>query len=153
MNPVYGRRRFKNVVFLGLSVLATLFGLAWLALILGALLYQGISGLDLNLFTQSTPPPGLTGGLLNAILGSVMMSLFAVILGTPLGVLAGTYLAEYGRHGRLAFIIRFATDILLSAPSIVLGLFIYDVMVLSLGHFSAWAGGVAITTIVIPVVA
>jgi phosphate transport system permease protein len=148
----YRNRRIKSNAFMGLSIIATLFGLSWLAIILGTLLYEGVTGLNLAVFTQSTPPPGSTGGLLNAIVGSLLMSLFAVIVGTPLGILAGTYLAEYGRYTRLAFIVRFVNDILLSAPSIVLGLFIYVLMVPTLGHFSAWAGGVALTTIVIPVV-
>jgi phosphate transport system permease protein len=148
----YFRRRLWNRFFLSLSVLATAFGLSWLALILGTLLYEGFSSIDLNLFAQSTPPPGSVGGLLNAILGSLMMSSFAVLVGTPLGIFAGTYLAEYGRHTKLAAVVRFVNDILLSAPSIVLGLFIYDVMVLTMGHFSAWAGGVALAVIVIPVV-
>jgi phosphate transport system permease protein len=152
MKGRYFRRRLRSSVFMGLSVVATLFGLGWLALILGTLLYQGLSGIDLAIFTQSTPPPGGSGGLINAIFGSVTMSAFAVIIGTPIGLMAGTYLAEYGRHGRLGFVVRFLNDILLSAPSIVLGLFIYDAMVLSMGHFSAWAGGVALATIVIPVV-
>jgi phosphate transport system permease protein len=137
---------------MGLSFAATLFGLSWLALILGALFYQGFSGLDIAVFTQSTPPPGATGGLLNAIVGSLLMTVFAVIVGTPIGLMAGTYLGEYGRHGRLGFVVRFLNDILLSAPSIVLGLFVYDAMVLTMGHFSAWAGGAALATIVIPVV-
>ena len=151
-NSRYTRRRVRSLVFMSLSALATLFGLSWLAVILGTLLYQGFSGLDLALFTESTPPPGGEGGLLNAIFGSVMMSAFAVAVGTPLGLMAGTYLAEYGRHSRLAFVVRFVNDILLSAPSIVLGLFIYDAMVITMHHFSAWAGGVALATIVIPVV-
>jgi phosphate transport system permease protein len=148
----YLRRRFRNQVFLSLSVLATTFGLGWLMVILGTLIYEGFSGIDAAIFTQSTPPPGAMGGLLNAIYGSVLMSVFAVAVGTPLGIFAGTYLAEYGRHTRFALAVRFVNDILLSAPSIVLGLFIYDAMVLSMGHFSAWAGGVALATIVIPVV-
>src|SRR5215467_13862893 len=148
----YLRRQLKSRIFLGLSVAATLFGLGWLAVILGTLIYQGFSGIDLAIFTQSTPPPGAMGGLLNAIFGSIFMSVFAVVLGTPIGIFAGTYLAEYGRHSRFALLVRFVNDILLSAPSIVLGLFIYDIMVLSLGHFSAWAGGVALATIVVPVV-
>jgi phosphate transport system permease protein len=151
-NSYYLRRRMRSFVFLGLSVMATMFGLGWLTLILGTLIYQGLSGIDLAIFTESTPPPGSTGGLLNAIFGSVAMSTFAVVVGTPIGILAGTYLAEYGRHTRFALVVRFVNDILLSAPSIVLGLFIYDVMVLTLGHFSAWAGGVALATIVVPVV-
>lgn len=148
----YVRRRRRSSVFMGLSIAATLFGLGWLTLILAALLYQGFSGLDISVFTQSTPPPGAAGGLLNAIVGSLLMSFFAVVIGTPIGLMAGTYLGEYGRHGRLGFVVRFLNDILLSAPSIVLGLFVYDAMVLTLGHFSAWAGGVALATIVIPVV-
>ncbi|MDE2474937.1 MAG: phosphate ABC transporter permease PstA [Alphaproteobacteria bacterium] len=137
---------------MGLSIAATLFGLGWLGMILGALLYQGFSGLDISVFTKSTPPPAAAGGLLNAIVGSLLMVFFAVAIGTPVGLMAGTYLGEYGRHGRLGFVVRFLNDILLSAPSIVLGLFIYDAMVLTMGHFSAWAGGVALATIVIPVV-
>jgi len=148
----YFRRRLKSKMFLGLSVVATMFGLGWLALILGTLVYEGFSGIDLAIFTESTPPPGAMGGLLNAIFGSVMMSTFAVMLGTPIGILAGTYLAEYGRHTRFSLFIRFVNDILLSAPSIVLGLFVYDALVLTMGHFSAWAGGFALATIVIPVV-
>ncbi len=149
---LYRNRRIKSILFMGLSVIATLFGLSWLGIILGTLLYEGFSGINLALFTQSTPPPGAAGGLLNAIVGSLFMSAFAVAVGTPIGILAGTYLAEYGRYTRLAFVVRFVNDILLSAPSIVLGLFVYVLMVPTLGHFSAWAGGVALTTIVIPVV-
>lgn len=152
MNRRYVRRRRRSNILMGLSVAATLFGLGWLAMILGALLYEGFSGLDIQVFTQSTPPPGAVGGLLNAIIGSFMMVLFAVVIGTPIGLMAGTWLGEYGRHGKLGFVVRFLNDILLSAPSIVLGLFIYDVMVLTMGHFSAWAGGVALAAIVIPVV-
>ena len=150
------RRRFarqlKSRIFLALSAGATLIGLGWLTLILGTLVYEGFSGIDVAMFTESTPPPGGMGGLLNAIYGSFIMSAFAVAIGTPVGILAGTYLAEYGRHTRFALLVRFVNDILLSAPSIVLGLFIYDAMVLTMGHFSAWAGGVALATIVIPVV-
>jgi len=148
----YLRRRIRSGIFLGLSVGATLFGLGWLGVILGTLLYEGFSGIDLAMFTESTPPPGAMGGLLNAIFGSLMMGTIAVAVGTPIGLLAGTYLAEYGRYTRLAFFLRFVNDILLSAPSIVLGLFIYDVMVLPMGHFSAFAGAAALTVIVIPVV-
>jgi phosphate transport system permease protein len=148
----YLRRRVRSGIFLGLSVAATLFGLGWLAVILGTLLYEGFTGIDLAMFTESTPPPGAMGGLLNAIFGSLMMGTIAVAVGTPIGIMAGTYLAEYGRYSRLAFFIRFVNDILLSAPSIVLGLFIYDVMVLPMGHFSAFAGAAALTVIVIPVV-
>ena len=152
MSAIYTRRRRRNRVFLGLSAAATLFGLGWLAAILATLLYRGFSGIDLAVFTESTPPPGLEGGLLNAIAGSLIMTGLAVLAGTPLGILAGTYLAEYGRYTRLAFVVRFVNDILLSAPSIVLGLFIYEVVVVSMGHFSAWAGAAALTVIVVPVV-
>jgi len=148
----YLRRRIRSGIFMGLSVVATLFGLGWLGVILGTLLYEGFSGIDLAMFTESTPPPGAMGGLLNAIFGSFLMGTIAVAVGTPIGILAGTYLAEYGRYTRLAFFLRFVNDILLSAPSIVLGLFIYDVMVLPMGHFSAYAGAAALAVIVIPVV-
>ena len=151
-NGRYLRRRIRSGIFMGLSVVATLFGLGWLGVILGTLLYEGFSGIDLAMFTESTPPPGAMGGLLNAIFGSLLMGTIAVAVGTPIGILAGTYLAEYGRYTRLAFFLRFVNDILLSAPSIVLGLFIYDVMVLPMGHFSAWAGAAALSVIVIPVV-
>lgn len=151
-NKRYLRRRIRSGIFMGLSVVATLFGLGWLSVILGTLLYEGFSGIDLAMFTESTPPPGAMGGLLNAIFGSFMMGAIAVAVGTPIGILAGTYLAEYGRYTRLAFFLRFVNDILLSAPSIVLGLFIYDVMVLPMGHFSAWAGAAALAVIVAPVV-
>ena len=151
-NRRYLRRRIRSGIFLGLSVVATLFGLGWLGVILGTLLYEGFSGIDLVVFTESTPPPGEVGGLLNAIAGSLLMGTMAVAVGTPIGILAGTYLAEYGRYTRLAFFLRFVNDILLSAPSIILGLFIYDVMVLPMGHFSAYAGAAALAVIVIPVV-
>lgn len=152
MSPLYAKRRRRNKTFLGLSVISTLFGLGWLAMILGTLLYEGFSGINLTLFTQSTPPPGLEGGLLNAIVGSLIMTTLAVLAGTPIGILVGTYLAEYGRYTRLAFVVRFVNDILLSAPSIVLGLFIYELVVVNMGHFSGWAGAAALTVIVIPVV-
>lgn len=146
------RRKIVNRLFLSLSVIAAGFGLVWLGFILSELFVQGVGGLTWDLFTKSTPPPGEPGGLANAILGSVMMSSVAVLVGTPLGLLAGTYLAEYGRYGRLAFFIRFVNDILLSAPSIVIGLFVYEIVVVNTGHFSGWAGAAALTVIVIPVV-
>src|SRR6202047_3945250 len=121
---LYARRRFRNNVILTLSVGATVVGLGWLVLILGALLYQGLSGLSLAVFTEMTPPPGADGGLLNPIIGSLVMTILAVAIGPPVGMLAGTYMAEYGRHDRLTTIVRFINDILLSAPSIVVGLFI-----------------------------
>jgi len=149
---IYSRRRLVNGMFLTLSVGAAAVGIIALGLILGALLMNGIAGLSSTLFTQDTPPPGSAGGLANAILGSLMMSALAVAIGTPIGVFAGTYLAEYGRHSWLAFIVRFVNDILLSAPSILIGLFIYELMVVRMGHFSAWAGMAALSVIVIPVV-
>jgi phosphate transport system permease protein len=152
MNKLYAARRRKNSVTMGLSLAATAFGLGWLVLILGALLWEGFSGLSLRVFTEMTPPPGSSGGLLNAILGSLVLTVLAVLIGTPIGILAGTYMAEYGRHSQLTSVVRFINDILLSAPSIVVGLFIYEVMVYPMGHFSGWAGAVALAVIVIPVV-
>jgi phosphate transport system permease protein len=152
MNSLYAKRRRRNAIAMSLSVGATLFGLGWLVLILGVLLYEGLGGLSLQVFTENTPPPGAAGGLLNPILGSLMLTGLAVFIGTPLGVLAGTYMAEYGRHDRLSSVVRFINDILLSAPSIVIGLFIYEIMVAPMGHFSGWAGAVALAVIVVPVV-
>jgi phosphate transport system permease protein len=149
---LYGKRRRRNVIAMGLSVAATLFGLGWLVLILGTLFYEGVSGLSLKVFTEMTPPPGADGGLLNPIMGSLIMTGLAVLIGTPVGILAGTYMAEYGRHDRLTHVVRFINDILLSAPSIVIGLFIYEVMVAPMGHFSGIAGAIALAVIVIPVV-
>jgi phosphate transport system permease protein len=151
-NPLRARRRRRNTIAKGLAYAATAFGLGWLVLILGVLLYEGVGGLSLAVFTENTPPPGSAGGLLNAIVGSLIMTVLAVLIGTPIGVLAGTYLAEYGRHDKLSSVVRFINDILLSAPSIVIGLFIYEVMVAPMGHFSGWAGAVALAVIVIPVV-
>ena len=148
----YKARRRNNAVAMTLSVGATVFGLGWLVLILGALLWQGFSGLSPSVFTQMTPPPGASGGLLNPIFGSIILTALALAIGTPIGVLAGTYMAEYGRYHRLSTVVRFINDILLSAPSIVVGLFIYEVMVAPMGHFSGLAGGVALAVIVIPVV-
>jgi phosphate transport system permease protein len=152
MTPLYGARRRRNQIAMGLSFAATLLGLGWLVLILGVLLWEGLSGLSLAVFTEMTPPPGSDGGLLNAIVGSLIMTTLAVILGTPIGILAGTYMAEYGRYDWLTTVVRFINDILLSAPSIVVGLFIYEVMVATMGHFSGLAGAVALAVIVIPVV-
>ena len=149
---LYDARRRRNMVAMGLSVAATVFGLAWLVLILGVLLWKGFGGLSLAVFTQMTPPPGSAGGLLNPIMGSLIMTTIAVAIGTPLGVLAGTYMAEYGRYDKLTIVVRFINDILLSAPSIVIGLFIYEVMVAQMGHFSGWAGAVSLAVIVVPVV-
>jgi phosphate transport system permease protein len=151
-NPLRAGRRRRNATAKGLALAATAFGLGWLVLILGVLIYEGVGGLSLAVFTENTPPPGSAGGLLNAIAGSLAMTVLAVLIGTPIGVLAGTYLAEYGRHDKLSSVVRFINDILLSAPSIVIGLFIYEVMVAPMGHFSGWAGAVALGVIVIPVV-
>jgi phosphate transport system permease protein len=152
MNKLYAARRRRNQVAMGLSLVATVVGLGWLVLILGVLLWEGFSGLSLAVFTEMTPPPGASGGLLNPIVGSLILTVLAVLIGTPIGILAGTYMAEYGRYDRLTFVVRFINDILLSAPSIVVGLFIYEVMVAPMGHFSGLAGAVALAVIVIPVV-
>ncbi len=149
---LYSRRKITNGIFLLLSVSAAAFGMIWLGLILWSLISNGIEGFSVKLFTEMTPPPGEDGGLANAILGSVLMSGIAVLIGTPIGIFAGTYLAEYGRYTRTAFVVRFVNDILLSAPSIVTGLFVYELMVRNMSHFSGWAGAAALSVIVIPVV-
>lgn len=151
-NRLYAGRRRRNFVMMTLAWAATLFGLGWLVVILSALLWEGFSGLSLKVFTEMTPPPGADGGLLNPIVGSLIMTALGVAIGTPIGILAGTYMAEYGRHSRLTSVVRFINDILLSAPSIVVGLFVYEVMVVTMGHFSGIAGAVALAIIVIPVV-
>jgi phosphate transport system permease protein len=148
----YAGRRRRNYMATALALAATAFGVGWLVLILGALLWHGFSGLSLRVFTEMTPPPGSSGGLLNPIFGSLMLTVLAVIIGTPIGILAGTYMAEYGRYDKLSSVVRFINDILLSAPSIVIGLFVYEIMVAPMGHFSGWAGGVALAMLVIPVV-
>jgi len=148
----YSARRRRNAVATGFALAATTIGLGWLVLILGALLWQGFSGLSIAVFTEMTPPPGSAGGLLNPIFGSLMLTVLAILIGTPVGILAGTYMAEYGRYERLTSVVRFINDILLSAPSIVVGLFVYEIMVAPMGHFSGWAGGVALSMLVIPVV-
>ena len=149
---LYCRRRVVNFINLSISMLAVLFGLFWLAWILWTLFAQGLGAINLSMFTQTTPPPGSTGGLANAIFGSLLMSLLATLIGTPIGILAGTYVAEYGRRGWLGPATRFINDILLSAPSIVIGLFVYAVYVANVNHFSGWAGPFALALIVIPVV-
>ncbi len=149
---LYLRRRMANTIFITLSLSAAIFGLIWLGFILETLLSNGIAALGPHLFTEATPPPGEEGGLSNAIVGSLIMTIGAVVIGTPIGIYAGTYLAEYARYGRLSFVVRFVNDILLSAPSIVLGLFIYELVVRPMGHFSAIAGTLALAVIVIPVV-
>ena len=149
---LYARRRRRNGVMMGLAYAATLFGVGWLVLILGVLLIHGFNGVSLQVFTEMTPPPGGAGGLLNPIMGSLILTALGVTIGTPIGILAGTYMAEYGRYERLTSVVRFINDILLSAPSIVIGLFIYEVMVAPMGHFSGLAGAIALAVIVIPVV-
>jgi phosphate transport system permease protein len=145
-------RRAKNVVAQLLAVLATAFGLFWLAWILWTTLHNGIASMNGALFTAMTPPPGEQGGLLNAFFGSALMSLLGIALGAPIGVLAGTYLAEYSSRSWIGDTVRFVNDILLSAPSIVLGLFVYTLVVARMGHFSALAGAIALAFIVLPVV-
>jgi phosphate transport system permease protein len=148
----YRWRRLRNTLVIALSVGATALGLGWLVLVLGSLVYQGLSGLSLAVFTQMTPPPGSDGGLLNPIIGSLMLTALAILFGTPIGILAGTYMAEYGKSTTLTTVVRFINDILLSAPSIVVGLFVYEIMVAPMGHFSGLAGAVALALLVIPVV-
>src|SRR5499427_5600192 len=148
----YRGRRRRNATATALALAATAIGLGWLVLILGALLWQGFSGLSVAVFTEMTPPPGADGGLLNPIFGSLILTALAVVIGTPIGMLAGTYMAEYGRYDRLTSVVRYINDILLSAPSIVIGLFIYEIIVAPMGHFSGLAGAVALALIVIPVV-
>jgi phosphate transport system permease protein len=152
MMSLYSRRLVRNKVWLTLSVGAAFFGLLWLVLILSTLVWNGVAGLSFSVFTEMTPPPGSAGGLLNPIVGSLIMTVLAVAIGTPIGILAGTYMAEYGRYDRLTFAIRFINDILLSAPSIIIGLFIYEILVVPMGHFSGFAGAVSLAVIVIPVV-
>ena len=148
----YRRRHWRNRFATALAIASAAFGLTWLVLILLVLVVKGVGGLSLAVFTEMTPPPGSAGGLLNPIVGSLILTTLAVVLGTPLGILAGTYMAEYGRYAKLTVVVRFINDILLSAPSIVIGLFVYEMMVARMGHFSALAGAVALAIIVIPVV-
>ncbi|GAB5604642.1 phosphate ABC transporter permease PstA [Sideroxyarcus sp. TK5] len=152
MLTLYTRRRIINAVGLLISILAMAFGLFWLCWILLTLLSHGLPALVPAVFTQMTPPPGSDGGLLNAIAGTLIMSLLGTLIGTPIGILAGTYLAEFGQRGWLAPVTRFINDILLSAPSIVIGLFVYEVYVVHVRHFSGWAGAIALAIIVIPIV-
>ncbi|WP_368671535.1 phosphate ABC transporter permease PstA [Chromobacterium sp. ASV23] len=151
-SAIYRRRRLTNKLTMTISMLTMVFGLFWLFWILITLLQHGLSGINWQVFTESTPPPGSTGGLANAIYGSLVMTAFGTLFGTPIGILAGIYLAEFGQRGWLAPATRFINDILLSAPSIVIGLFVYEVYVVSVGHFSGWAGSCALAILVIPVV-
>jgi phosphate transport system permease protein len=150
--PLYSRRRAVNYVVIGLSLAATAFGILFLVFVLGTLLANGIGALSPTLFTQATPPPGSAGGLINAIFGSLAMTVIATLVGTPTGILAGTFLAEYAHGSRFGEFVRFINDILLSAPSIIIGLFVYAILVVPMGHFSAWAGSVALAIIMIPVI-
>src|SRR5689334_7207663 len=153
MNPIYVRRRRNDIIIRFLCLCAAAFGVTWLALILFTLFYNGLAGMSLQLFTENTPPPGSTqGGLLSAIVGSMIMTVIGVGISAPLGLFAGTYLAEYGKHDKLTSVIRFINDILLSAPSIIIGLFIYGAVVVPMRGFSAIAGALALAVIVIPVV-
>ena len=150
MKPLQ-RRQIMNVLAFGASTLATLLGLAVLCAILWTLISKGAGGISWKLFTAMTPAPGSEGGLLNAIFGSILMTGLGILMGAPVGMLAGTYLAEYGRGNRLSMVVRFINDVLLSAPSIIIGLFVYTVVVLRVGHFSAFAGAVSLAIIAIPV--
>jgi phosphate transport system permease protein len=152
MTKVLRRRRVMSAIALGISMLATVLGLATLAAILWTLIVKGFGGWSLAVFTQGTPAPQSEGGLQNAIFGSVVMTVIGIGLGAPIGILAGTYLAEYGRRNRFTSIVRFINDVLLSAPSIVIGLFVYTVVVAQMGHFSAIAGAVALGIIALPVI-
>ncbi|HEX5513954.1 MAG TPA: phosphate ABC transporter permease PstA [Gammaproteobacteria bacterium] len=152
MMQVYTRRRLINAFNLTVSVLTTVFGLFWLVWLLWTLVQHGLQWISPAIFTESTPPPGGTGGLANAIVGSLMMTGVGVLIGTPVGILAGTYLSEFGQQSRLASVVRFVNDILLSAPSIIIGVFVYEVVVVTSGHFSGWAGALALALIVVPVV-
>ncbi len=149
---LYFRRRIGNAVGLVFATLSTVFGLFWLAWILWTTLVKGIAALNLDLFTKMTPPPGEAGGLLNAFVGSALICALAVVIGAPIGIAAGTFLAEYAKKSRLGETIRFVNDILLSAPSIVLGMFIYTIVVRQVGHYSAYSGSLALALIVLPVV-
>ena len=147
----YSRRKTRNAVWTSLAYAATALGLTMLAIILGTLLWNGVGGLSLDVFTKNTAPPGVVGGLLNSIVGSVIMTGIGLALGAPVGILAGTYLAEYGANSKLASAVRFINDILLSAPSIIVGLFVYELLVAPVGHFSALAGAVALAVLGAPI--
>jgi phosphate transport system permease protein len=149
---LYGIRRAKNALAQVLAILAAIFGLFWLVWIVWTTFSNGLASINIALFTQMTPPPGEEGGLLNAFFGSAVMSLLGILIGAPIGVLAGTFLAEYSRKSWIGETVRFVNDILLSAPSIVLGLFVYTLVVAQMGHFSALAGAIALAFIVLPVV-
>ena len=151
MADLYSGRKRRNVIWTVLAYAATALGLCMLAIILATLVWNGFGGLSLDVFTKMTAPPGVAGGLLNSIVGSFLVTAIGLALGAPIGILAGTYLAEYGKYSRLATVVRFINDILLSAPSIVVGLFIYELLVVPVGHFSALAGGVALAVLGAPI--
>jgi phosphate transport system permease protein len=148
----YSGRRTGNIVAMVLAIAAAVVGLFFLFVILATLLYQGFTAISPQMFTESTPPPGEAGGLLNAIFGSVVMTVIAVVVATPIGILAGTYLTEYSRGHWLGEVAKFINDILLSAPSIIIGLFVYTILVVPFGHFSAWSGAAALGLIALPVI-
>ncbi|MBI1422381.1 MAG: phosphate ABC transporter permease PstA [Gammaproteobacteria bacterium] len=152
MISIYRRRRLTNITALALSLFATLFGIFWLVWLLWTLISAGISGIHPSLFTEITPPPGSDGGLSNAIVGSLILTVGGTFIGAPVGILAGTYLAEFSRQSKIAHVVRFVNDVLLSAPSIIIGVFVYELVVVRSGHFSAWAGIMALAFIVLPVV-
>ena len=149
---IYTQRRITNVVALILSGIATLIGLFWLVWLLWTLLSQGIPAIQPSVFTMNTPPPGSDGGLLNALVGSLLLTVGGILIGTPLGVLAGTYLAEFSHDSRPAAVVRFINDVLLSAPSIIIGVCVYEIAVVRAGHFSAWAGMIALAFIAVPII-
>ena len=151
-NALYAGRKRRNAVWTTLAYAATVFGLAWLAWILGSLLWNGLGGLSIDVFTKMTAPPGVQGGLLNSIVGSLIQTILGVVIAAPLGIMAGTYLAEYGRYSAISNVIRFINDILLSAPSVVVGLFIYQFCVVPFGHFSGFAGAIALAVIATPII-
>ena len=151
-SSLYARRLWRNKLVITIATTVTIFGLIWLANILAVLFWNGFSGLTPAVFTQMTPAPGSAGGLLNAIAGSIEMTGLGILLGAPVGILAGTYMSEYGRGTRLTQVVRFLNDILLSAPSIVIGLFVYELLVRPFGHFSGWAGALALALIAVPVI-
>jgi len=149
---LYRHRRAINFLILCASVLTTLFGLLWLVWLLWTLLSRGFQYLNLSVLLEATPPPGGSGGLGNAIVGSLVLTVAGVLIGAPAGMLAGTYLSEFARQSKIAAVVRFINDILLSAPSIILGVFVYEVIVVRMGHFSGWAGSMALALIVLPIV-
>ena len=149
---LYRKRRVVNSLILTASVFTTIFGLFWLVWLLITLFGHGFEFINLSVFTQPTPPPGESGGLANAIVGSIVITVLGVLIGAPLGVLAGTYLSEYSQKSRVAPMVRFINDVLLSAPSIVLGVFIYEIVVVPVGHFSGWAGSLALALIALPII-